>query len=438
MYPGKTVHRDLARWKGLAPKEAALLKAHVLLSHRLYCERVPTEKKNSWKIPETPRTMPGGWALLAARLFKPDVPPNPQSLSNMLAGQATGYAKLPLPEFTGDLPRGRNGHSAHSMRHLGAQLVRLGIQRYCDENGIRDVRASAIADIVLDHDVREDRYGYADLNSEPGRERWVRIAACATSRLLWTDDGARRAPDVGAYEQALREGERLEDELRVLESRRATARRHRPSSVSEELSALREVVSLGDETEAVRQELEATRGECERLQGRDAWRVLHAGSPEDPAESDPQEALANTRRRVLDRPRAGRPRPRLARVREFLTVGEFAELWARSPASVRRLLSRNKQRARSWPFNLDVAPVDASRGPRRRRIWVGGVRADILERVPTAQLDRILSQDPQGWSASDVVAPLELPEPYATLFSGAPDRTTTPSGVHLKLVAENG
>jgi len=433
-YPGKTVHRDLARWKGLAPKEADLVEALLLLTRRLYSEREPTARKNSWRTVDPPRAMPEDWALLASRIFKPGVAPSGEALTNMLTGQPTGYAKLPLAEHLGSGAKGRLGHSGHRVRHLAEQLVRIGISRYLEERAIQHVSCVAVAEVVLDHDVKEDRYGYSDLNSEHGRENWGRIAALATSRLLWTDEGARRVPDLHLYERALRHRKRLEKQLAVVEDQRSAARGRAVPGLESEVAALRETIALAEDAESLRRELNSANYECTRLEDRTAWRPLRAGSPVDPSETDPQAALVNTRRRVRAGEATGGPL-RLLPVRQFVSVPELASLLEISDATAKRLVCGGPSDSPSWPFTADTPPVDVSRGARRRRVWTGGLTDRAVSGARRARLERLLSEYPAGWRGQDVVAPLVLPEPYARAREAPCGPAQAPEHAPLRLAA---
>lgn len=408
-FPGKTVHAKLARWKGLGDMEAHLVCALILLRRRLYTERVPAER-GSWRVLNVPREMPEGAALLGAKIFDPVRLPNPEAISAMLAGQSNGYAKLPLPQYLDNPSPGRHGHAAHRGRHFGDQLVRLAIEKQFEQTGVRHISSAAIADIALDHNVKEDRYGYADLNSERSREIWIRTAARAGSQMLWTDAGARRVPDLVAYQAVCAERKRLTEALTE-----AVARKKRIRIESENLSQpsvelLQRVILAQDEYQDLLQECDALESRQRRLESdHSTWIVVAPGSPRDSVEADPARALARVRAEI--EAESGNAL-RLVRRRSFLTVAELAGVLDISEPSARRLVKRTPGRGR-WVFRAEDPPLDETRGPRRRRVWVGGLTPDVIE-ARSARLDRVLSEAPKGWGAADVDALLLLPEPYAT------------------------
>lgn len=289
-HPGKGEHARLARWKGLPPKEAHLVEAHVMLRRRLYCERVPT-KKGSWRVLREPRDLPKDSALLAAHLFEPSRFPNPQALSMALAGQGHGFAWLPLPENLADRKKGRTGLPAHRMRHFGEQQIRTAINDWLIESRSEHVNPRAVADAVLDHRIEDDPYGYADVGSERGREIWTRLAAKLVSERLWTDVAARRKPDLEAFDAACAARAAVAKRLVELEATRSHLRM-RLSADGADAGSFQQFILMSEDAVALRRQLHDADAVCERLSGdRSTWLIIDPGSPVEQAEQHPQTAL---------------------------------------------------------------------------------------------------------------------------------------------------
>ena len=307
----KGYHPDFGRWKGITSREAAMIESFALVNRRLYTERVPTRGGVSARILKEPRPMVSDPYLITPTTWHPDERSNTTAISRALRGGSAQRALLPLhtaEEIAQEPGLAFVGQSAHCLRRASEQLVAPATADQLGRDGIAHVPAQAIADAVLDREnIRLDPYGYADISSETGRERWGRYGIAAASAWLWTDRGARKWPDLERYRQLLyREGDLLE----ALAVEEETLARLRKEAVARPRATQEDVVSLidGIQSKADREgQLREVRGERERVvSDRSTWESV----PDDhelPATASAKEALSEVEREVRARLASGLP-----------------------------------------------------------------------------------------------------------------------------------
>jgi len=138
-----------------------------------------------------------------------------QSLSAILRGSTDGVAPG-LPRE--DAPS--IGYSAHSLRHLAAQLSSSVGHDYLEENpdAKKHVTPEVFRESLLDHALSSDPLGYLDLKTTEGRERWARRAGLGIWEYVWGDRGARHAPDRDRIERAVARRDEMRAEQAAVEA----------------------------------------------------------------------------------------------------------------------------------------------------------------------------------------------------------------------------
>lgn len=298
------------------------------------------------------------------------------------------------------------GYGPHTLRRFADQTARRAAKDWVSVNpGPAD--ANDIAEVLLDHAIPKDPYGYAGISSEEGREHYSQIAVAGIWRLLTTDDGARKVVDAEALRAALRERTALETELTRL--RRHIDAEHEDIRAAP-LSAAKRKKDLGLLVELVGRQAElsrivdAERRMMDRLHAveREIDRLKH-----DPAclvplpDQAPAEAATVTSEAIeLEETgvRSIRGRP-VRRLRDWLTPREFAEWFGVGEATGRRWLRGLGLRPGDpWaPWEPDDIPV-VEISPRRRVILVDRIKPTCVTDVPRREaLEELLATWPTGW-----------------------------------------
>lgn len=406
--PGKVQHEELARWKGLTPREAEIIEVHLRVTERMYLWQRHRVR------PDGPTDFPAAEAyLFSANIAHPERPPHPSALSRLFAGTRDASPLVPRysPEEIGADPSlAKLGYSAHTLRHRAYQdLKRTAVARLREE-GIVGVSPEAVVAAVLDHEIRSDLHSYGDIKSEQGRERWARFGIEAVSRELWTRRGARLTPNVERFEAAVRSCVALRQAHRDAVARLAElhlAARRKGSEVAH--ADVAGLLGAIDEERRLHGELQDVQANVERL--RDD-RSTYVELPEDAPEGQEDVDLNEVEKTILN----GRPlsEQASAAVRNWVSVLEFSRALGISIATARRWVTGSLPfpagDARN-PWEKDSIPVDESRGARRRRIWLGGIKPSALTAAQREALFECTFGWPQeaNWSHEDCAAELKPP-----------------------------
>lgn len=312
------------------------------------------------------------------------------------------------------------GYSPHAFRHAASQLAERAAELVSARRGAEDtVPASVYAAALLFHGGGEDplRAIYGDRSSPDFREAFGGRVALAIGELLRDRAGARLVPDAQTYSEILKLAVAAERQLAL--KRRQLDQRVAEGDLTDVRVGSTPAVLLDCkrrelEIERLARDLQALTARLEQLKhDQDTWLVV----PDD-QETLPEVDLALIEESVrsTDLSRAHHEAP--ARVRDWLTTTEFAEVIGANPATIARwALGRSlprQQHLRPWG---DIAPVDASLGPKFRRISIPhvgerflaapSVRGRIREALAGWPLARAWS--PQGKPGARCTAPLELP-----------------------------
>jgi hypothetical protein len=411
--PRKTLHHDEIRIKILPPEGAAILRSWLTFVARHYGAPLAPDH-----------------ALLPGFLSRP-APMSYSGLEKALTGDPGSEdhaGRLPIvPPSAVTLSRPRSslndsdyyGFSAHTLRRFADQTARAAGTQWRRANPDSLVDADDLAELLLDHELaHKDPYGYAGITSVEGRERYSAIAIAGIWRLLTTDDGARRILDADALRAACELRDALREELKVIQREIDTAdaqlltespRSRKRRGIDRE-SALEEVIRrqaesgilhhrerrLRDRLEEVVAEIVAIRTDPSRLRVLDDDEAYTQTLDPDLIELD----VSGTRliRGV-----------RYRRVRDWLTVTEFATWYGISEPTVARwraaglpYLPGDPRR----PWEKDSWAIDESWGRNRSRVMVDKLKASVI-RSPEMrdQLDILLSDWPNRWTNQDSSPP---------------------------------
>ena len=367
------------------------------------------------------------WPLFFTSLRRPDVPWSPNAISARFAGEHTRRHPTPAlvpfdpaalgkraSELEGDEYQ---GYSPHCLRRAALQIARLGARRYMEE-GELEIEPETVGDILLDHQIDEDKLGYADLDSARGREHWSGVAVELGWRMLTTDFGAQRMRDEEALRSALRKREALETELgrvrrridqRQVASIEATSTRGRPSA--EKLLAALQAKERDEELYRlelrVRDELARVELEIERVRHDPRRRVA---IPDEALLDGAAPDMSGLEELIQDdevRRRRGR------RVRDWVSVKELGIASGISEAEARRWANGETLPHRPGhphnPWEKDDIPIDESLGHSRRRVIVDRLKPGFID-LPGVRdaIEGFLKTWPRGWSAEACDAPIIL------------------------------
>lgn len=406
--PGKTLSHEEIRRRALPVTAGRVIDLMLVVNLRL-AGRIPPDASLA---DEPGRGHDPQAALFPGTLTRPMRPWCYSSVWELFSGRQP-WSRRPegsLPLFPrpvdapDEFPR---GYSPHRLRGAALQLVRNHGPDYCQEHGLA-VDPEAISEVLLDHNVRSDRYGYADINTKQGRERWCAVGAEINWETLDGERGAVRVPDTAAYEALLVESLDLELELaRIKREFDGTVQSARGRAAVDS-SVLLEVLAINEQRSRVEGEFAEVRVRLTELRTDEStWVTLCSG------EEPPDEGLEAVERRVLGR-KGLESREIPSPVREWLTVTELAETVGVSPATARRWvrgthLPRNPGDPRR-PWEPDGIPVDRTLGDRRQRIWLPGVKPGLFSSdLQRASLAELVATWPSGWSKQQCMRPVEIP-----------------------------
>jgi hypothetical protein len=402
LHPGKGQPTELVRWKPL-PKGAAML-IEALIAHR---ETLGSE-------------IDPNWPMFPSRLGEPSRPLGTTSVTRMFSGARTDpvpgdWAYPLIPQNVASLklrreervPEDYDGYSPQALRRLADQMTRLSTRKWCEQNP-GPATPDDIAEVLLDHRVPKDPYGYAGISSEDGRERYSGIAISCNWAMLATDEGARRVPDVDAIKEALELRSAIEariDDVRadLTERRQAVQGLLGGASSGRELAVLikresvrAEIDALSERLDRLRDHLIQAASAVERLKTDETtWVVVPDDQP--PGDRVDLDVLSAE---IAGLEVASR------RIREWLRPGEVAEL-----------LGHSRSAGNSWargmtlpfpdgdprnPWERDAIPIDDSWGVRRRRIWITDLKPTYLQTAEMrSNMEAMLRIWPPGWARPD-------------------------------------
>ena len=398
--PKKHAHHGLRRAKGLGEHEARFIEALLSLNDKLYREYGDGG-------------LPSDAFLFAGSCKRPCHAPANEALSRLLRGGGRQRPVLPrcAPHEVDEAQEpDRIGYSAHTLRHRAFQDIRRAAEKRLQAEGIGGISPEAVVAAALDHAIPGDALGYADMSSEQGRERWGRFGIEAASREMWTEAGARWVPDEKRFRRAIRSRNALSQahfqSREAIESSHRIIRRKGEGVTQADVALFLQQL---DEERRVVSQLRDVNEEVRRLRSDPStFVVLPDSAPRDAEVVD----LDAVEREVAH----GAPAPMLGGnpVRDWVTVKELAGALDVEPPTVRRWVTGALPHKRGHPRNpweRDAIPVDESRGSRRRRIWLGGIKPTALTNHQVKDLEGICCRWPreQKWSPEDCQAPLRLP-----------------------------
>jgi len=407
--PGKTVPMSQPRWKVL-PAAAGLI-------IEIYLVWLETVEGRALR-PEDP---------LIVRATRPLRALSYAGVYNVFRGEPNNPAEVGLvPKDLRALsspaelsPEERRCYSPHTLRHAASQLAEISAQLYCSEVPT-PVRPGALVKTLLDHEVPEDPYGYLDVSTERGRERYAAICIEGIWRHLTTAEGARKSIDVPALRRSLRLRRAVEANLaRVEGDLRA---RHReldaaalkpqelsPTSLPKMFARQAELFVLIEDDRRLREELASINAEIAALKDDPRRRV-----PLPDSESDSEIVTDATAIEAEEDGVVYIRGKRTKQVRDWITIKEFRELARKSVAQVSRWVAgkhlphSDGDPRNPWP--AEAVPL-VTIGPRRRVLLVAGISPTYIASEGCAErLATLLSEWPDRWSAR-AIAQMPVPDP---------------------------
>jgi integrase len=402
--PGKTISMRQPRWKVLPPGAGAVIDTYLAWVETV--EERPLRPSDPLILRST-RPLRSLSSAGLYHLFRgePKYPGEVGLVPKDVRALSTA-AELSVEE--------RRCYSPHSLRHTAARLADISAQAYCREVAT-PLGPRAFVQALLDHEIRDDPYGYLDFSTERGRERYAAICIEGIWRQLSTPEGARKSIDVPALRTALRLRRPLEADLARVDGK-LTAQRSElesivskrrgplsPDSVVRVVARQAELFGLIEEDRRLRDELAALNSEITAIK-EDPRRLVAVpdSAPDSEVVTDAEFVEADEDGIYSVMGRAAR------RVREWITVPELGELGGVSSAQARRWAA-----GQSLPFS-DGDPRNPwaasdvpllSIGPRRRVIPAEGISSTFLAVDGRSErLTAMLSQWPSGWSTAAVSA----------------------------------
>lgn len=309
------------------------------------------------------------------------------------------------------------GYHPHALRGAAMQMVRYGGGAYLAQHGITDVPEPAtLAEILVDHWIPDDKFGYHDIDTPHGRERYSGLAAEIAWAMLTTDLGARRSIDVEAWQEAARLRNAVEAELqatcreidrsaaaltalerqaRSIDQRR-TSSRGRDTLLLHGWTAERAYAALRERRAELRDRLAATDAEIEALKHDPARRIVVSDlTPDGEIVTRPEDLELGIEGTITI---AGR---RFRRVRLWCTLGEFAVIADVAAVTVRRW-ARGEHLPHRYgdprrPWDPDDIPVERL-SPRRQIVWIDRVRPTFFDtEAKRLALERTLAEPHPVW-----------------------------------------
>jgi hypothetical protein len=437
--PGKTLPADLVRLKPIPSGAAAAIEAYIVALDRV------ADAKRRWHRDRAEHTpVPADPPLLVSDGVNYR-PLGMSGLSRIFSGRRPlgegGRARKPfvarevapagIPEH--DLPY--IGYETRAWRHAARQLAeaagRIWNETHPPAGGEPLPEPGLYGEALLDHKSARDQLAmrYGDWKTEAAFELLAGRAIEVMWRLLTTDEGLRRRPDVEriratserleaarghiAFER--RRADRLYEEQSTVASPRLILQRPAPGDPDAELRYLEHVVAQNDRLQEAQEATVRVMSEQHRVldnldrmrdveqqllaeldslrNDRSRWRAVPDGEPE-PEISVEEEIAAIAA--------APGPRPLAPPVRDWVTVPDLATLAEVGRPTVTRWLNGlvPEDPARR-PWEPGRVPVDVSLGMRFRRIAVAGVNDGFWPTPATrARLAEMLAgwSPGQGWS----------------------------------------
>lgn len=396
--PGKVLAPDEVRWKPLPHELGEVLEAYLLGVERLVGRPLR---------PEEP--------LFISALADPPRRYSAHAISNVFSGQGAAHGVRPLlpkgphsleeiravPASEVDPDVAFRGYSPQTLRRAALQLTRFGAQQYCRERDL-EIDPECVSEVLLDHQVRSDRFGYADISTQEGRIVWAKVAIAVNWELLTTDRGARRAPDVARCRRLLELPEALEGELQRGRAEVEELFDARYRGVSDELVV--EIMVAVHRLGEIETRLREVGEELMRLRhDRTTWRIV----PDD--EQAPTVDLDAITAEYRDPSRQKEP---AAPVRDWITVSDLG-LFAGSPATARRWIAGRLPFSQPGdprnPWRGTRPPIDTQLGTRRKRIPVAALNPSLFgSSARREHRDRLLARMPARWPADQCRVPLAV------------------------------
>lgn len=459
--PMKMAGRWLERYKPLPRELADVIESYLVFvdrylafaqSHSAYKSRETSPAEPP--LPRTAPLIPSTSACLTA--YSGDV------LFSGRLGHDKSKALVPragpLPHSVPEHHRAFIGYTKHEFRHLAYQLAERAGEIWNEDHPATGGEAQAAprlyAHALLDHGTSNDLQRiYGDHNSEAQLQRLAGRAMHGIWRLLATDVGAYKYPDLPVYRDALGQLRAVEHELDLL-GRKSTrlretvvgreipdARLDADASVQEKLDlVIAQNQRLLEQNEELRtlnldghaithralQLAEQRTALVKRLDllrfDHRTWVRIPDNVSEPPRDID-WEALEQGEIGAPLLPGA-RPKP----VRDWLTLTEFRRAGDINGRSTLAAWINGKTLpasavARPWQRD-EAVPIDESLGRKFRRIWIPAIPEGFWRTTLMREtLDELLGRWPAtpGWLLDGEPgprcrAPLVLPEPLASWY----------------------
>jgi hypothetical protein len=406
--PGKTWEdAEEISWKPIPVDLAHVLEAYLVYVARYLASHDP-------RFEPLRGDLPLDWPLFFGSRVRPDQPMDRSAIARRLSGHPRDShgpqpALLPKDPDAIGLPASSRtpeqflGFGIHRVRAATIQIINQKGKQYLEAHGIEG-DPEKIAEALTDHAIPGDPGNYRGYGSPEARERWSGVATQITWEALTGELGARKAPDASAFRSALLTHAAVEAELTRL-GQRLTAFEKELSSGNPTNDDLVQLVAMQREERTLQRELGRIEVEIERIKF-DPTRhlLLPDDAPDSRIDLGAIEREMRTTGELAD--------PTLVAVRDWITVSEFAFLYGHSEATARKWVSDGTPYPagdRRSPWDPSNPPIDSSLGPRRRRIWVGGLSDRFLS-APGRQkaLNELLSRWPKGWSEDLRSKPLRV------------------------------
>lgn len=409
--PKKTWLDDEISWKPLPARALRVLDVYLAITDKLLLE-TPDYRSGKPRPREAP--LPNA-PLFVGSLSRPNRAMDTATFSQQLAGRSprpeSGRKGAPplLPRADG------GGYSVHRLRGAALQATRQAAHESSAK--LEAVDPEALSEALIDHSMRSDRDGYADLSTPAGRQRLSGIGAELNEESLTEDRGARKKRDSRSYELALRKRIALESELaRRRQIRSEVAQRAQLERTPNAVLRLLVPLLLDEEREDLENQLRAVEVEIDKLQNDPGTMVPIADDEPAAALTDDFELIERSLR--SERRASTEPDEDAPAIRGFLTISEFAEIVDVASPTARRWCqgkvpfppgdSRN-------PWEPNKVPLDSSLGPRRGRLIVALINPSVFQTKSRQRLlTQTLARQPAGWSPVHRGAALRRPAYAAT------------------------
>ena len=365
-------------------------------------DRILTETPDYTDAGRTVRPAPPkDLAMFPKSLREPGRALSPAGFRVGLVGwEARGVRKAHAPM----LPRPNGtGHTPHNIRSAVMQMLEREAQRYCEDRRL-PFRPQDIPEALVDHGMMaDDRHGYYDRDTLPGREILSRIATSLAWPALTTDHGARKVRDADAYRTALKQQRALNQELDIVQAD-ITSAMASTSDNRRAAAVLLKIRTLDEHRDTIQARLTEVIQRIERLKNDPTTMIPVADDLSDDELTDDFEQIERelgTDSSTTARERVPKP------IRAFLTIRELAQVLEVSyPTAARWANGQHLPYAAGDPRNPLIGPIDTSLGPRRRRIPIDSINPQHL-RTDTRRrhLAHLRSQPPEGWRREHWKAP---------------------------------